>query len=170
MGLSVIDIKSEALGAGILVWALALASCTVDTFEACAPEEQSRLVSMARFPEKKLDVPDSASRCMKSTSCRILPPSSAWNTDISSYPVHPLSDAIIGKIGPSGNMHPDFGSGTYDGKPIGIPYDLVPEGLEKVATTESFILNRHWISHPKLSKRSNAGVVFTFTNIPLFIP
>jgi hypothetical protein len=50
---------------------------------------------------------------------------SPWNTDISSAPVDPSSTAMIGAIGPSIGMHPDFGSGEYQGSNIGIPYVIV---------------------------------------------
>jgi len=48
-----------------------------------------------------------------------------WNTDISNSPVDPNSTAIINFIGPSVGLHPDFGSGEYNGSDIGIPYTIV---------------------------------------------
>ena len=53
------------------------------------------------------------------------PADNAWNQDISAAAVDPNSDAIINFIGPSVGMHPDFGSGTYGGSTIGIPYMVV---------------------------------------------
>lgn len=50
---------------------------------------------------------------------------SLWNIDISNSPVHPDSDKIIAFIGASTPLHPDFGSGEYDGQSIGIPYEIV---------------------------------------------
>ncbi len=50
---------------------------------------------------------------------------SLWNTDISSSPVDPNSTAIINFIGSSIGLHPDFGSGEYNGSDIGIPYTIV---------------------------------------------
>jgi hypothetical protein len=35
------------------------------------------------------------------------------------------SQAIVSSIGLDEGLHPDFGSGTYEGRPIGIPYDVV---------------------------------------------
>jgi hypothetical protein len=49
----------------------------------------------------------------------------AWNADISSAPVATNSDAIINFIGPSIGLHPDFGSGQYQGSNVGIPYVVV---------------------------------------------
>jgi len=51
--------------------------------------------------------------------------SSLWNTDISSAAVDPNSAALINFIGPSVGLHPDFGSGEYNGSIIGIPYEVV---------------------------------------------
>ena len=53
------------------------------------------------------------------------PADNLWNNDISSAPVDPNSAAIINFIGASVPLHPDFGSGTYDGSIIGIPYEIV---------------------------------------------
>jgi hypothetical protein len=53
------------------------------------------------------------------------PAGNAWNQDISSATVDPNSDAIIGFIGASTPMHPDFGAGLYQGSTIGIPYAVV---------------------------------------------
>jgi hypothetical protein len=50
---------------------------------------------------------------------------SLWNTDISTAPVDPNSAALINFIGPSVGLHPDFGSGEYNGSIIGIPYQVV---------------------------------------------
>jgi hypothetical protein len=55
-----------------------------------------------------------------------LPPSSLWNTNISSAPVDPNSSAIINFIGGNTPLHPDFGAGLYDGQTMGIPYIVVP--------------------------------------------
>lgn len=54
------------------------------------------------------------------------PSSSLWNTNISSAPVDPNSAAIINFIGSSTPLHPDFGSGLYQGHTFGIPYIVVP--------------------------------------------
>ena len=53
------------------------------------------------------------------------PSDSLWNKDISSAPVDPNSTAIINFIGANVPLHPDFGSGTYAGSIIGIPYEVV---------------------------------------------
>ncbi len=47
-----------------------------------------------------------------------------WNKDISQSPVDPYNDGIIAQFATTG-LHPDFGSGTWNGAPIGIPYVVV---------------------------------------------
>ena len=66
---------------------------------------------------------------------RPFPASSAWNQDISSASVDPNSAAIINFIGPSVGLHPDFGSGLYNGSSIGIPYAVV-DGTQSMANID----------------------------------
>ena len=53
------------------------------------------------------------------------PADNLWNKDISSAPVDPNSAALINFIGPNIGLHADFGSGTFSGSIIGIPYQVV---------------------------------------------
>jgi len=55
-----------------------------------------------------------------------------WNTDISTAPVDPSSSAIINFIGANVGIHPDFGSGLYNGSSIGIDYTIVNSSQERV--------------------------------------
>jgi len=50
------------------------------------------------------------------------PADNLWNQNIAGAPVDPNSDSYINFIGASTPLHPDFGSGLYDGQSIGIPY------------------------------------------------
>ena len=59
-------------------------------------------------------------------SCEVAPADSVWRTPIASLPVASDSAAMIAAIGASAPLHPDFGSGLWDGGPIGIPYNVVP--------------------------------------------
>lgn len=61
------------------------------------------------------------------------PADNAWNRDVSADPVDPDSAAIIANLGLSTGLHPDFGSGLYNGAPIGIPYLIVSGSQPKVA-------------------------------------
>ena len=53
------------------------------------------------------------------------PADNLWNKDISAAPLDSNSGAIIGFIGASISVHPDFGAGLYQGQSIGIPYLIV---------------------------------------------
>jgi hypothetical protein len=57
--------------------------------------------------------------------CPIFPRNNHWNLRVDRLPVHPRSDAIVRSIGLDRTMHADFGSGRYEGGPIGIPFTTV---------------------------------------------
>ncbi|MBN1430317.1 MAG: hypothetical protein JXB07_18245 [Anaerolineae bacterium] len=65
--------------------------------------------------------------------CPIFPADNAWNTPIDALPVHALSEQYINSIGRDTGLHPDFGSGTWEGSPIGIPYMVIPANTAEVA-------------------------------------
>ncbi len=58
-------------------------------------------------------------------NCPMFPADNIWNARVDSLPVHSLSAAWIDSIGRAEGFHMDFGSGTWDGGPIGIPYNVV---------------------------------------------
>jgi hypothetical protein len=60
------------------------------------------------------------------------PATNAWNKDISKAAVDPRSARIIASIGLDTGLHPDFGSGTYAGAIIGIPYTVVSKSQKYV--------------------------------------
>jgi uncharacterized membrane protein YgcG len=64
--------------------------------------------------------------------CPVFPFDNIWNTPVADLPLNPDSSAFINTIGPTRGLHPDFGSGTWDGGPIGIPYDVVDASEPKV--------------------------------------
>jgi hypothetical protein len=68
-------------------------------------------------------------------SCPIFPRSNHWNQRVDRLPVHPRSDAIVRSIGSDRTMHADFGSGLWEGGPIGIPYVTVPGRQRRVRVT-----------------------------------
>ena len=63
---------------------------------------------------------------------RPFPDSDPWNQKIDAAPVDPQSDQILAFIGLNGHLHPDFGSGTWNGCKIGIPYVVVPGDQPRV--------------------------------------
>lgn len=58
--------------------------------------------------------------------CSIFSANNIWNTRIDSLPRHERSDEYITAIGEDASLHPDFGSGLWEGRPIGIPFVVVP--------------------------------------------
>ncbi|RMF31681.1 MAG: hypothetical protein D6759_09670 [Chloroflexi bacterium] len=93
------------------------------------------LVSVLLFPLTLLAVCASASPppdlgaagpAAPTLSCSIFPADNIWNTPIDTLPVHPNSDAYVNTIGANANLYADFGAGTWQGAPIGIPYVEVP--------------------------------------------
>ena len=64
--------------------------------------------------------------------CPVFPADNHWNLRVDGLPVLPNSDAIVRSIGAGEHMHADFGSGRYEGAPIGIPYVTVPRRQRRV--------------------------------------
>ena len=58
--------------------------------------------------------------------CPIFPADNIWNRNISTMPLHPMSAQYMASIGLGANVHADFGSGLWEGGPIGIPFVNVP--------------------------------------------
>ncbi|MBC7872439.1 MAG: hypothetical protein H7Y01_00510 [Ferruginibacter sp.] len=63
---------------------------------------------------------------------QVFPADNPWNQDISTAPVDPLNTQIIAGIS-SPVIKADFGSGLWQGAPIGIPYIVVCSKQPKVA-------------------------------------
>src|SRR5581483_9940074 len=53
--------------------------------------------------------------------CPVFPANNPWNERVDRLPVAQDSARLIASIGLSAPVHPDFGSGLYNGAPIGIP-------------------------------------------------
>jgi len=58
-------------------------------------------------------------------NCPVFPANNFWNARVDSLPTHPQSDSWIQSIGSTESFHMDFGSGEWDGGPIGIPFNIV---------------------------------------------
>ena len=69
------------------------------------------------------------------SGCPIFPADNVWNTRIDTMAVDSNSAAYVATIGASTGLHPDFGSGLWNGGPIGIPYNVVPGTQSRVAIT-----------------------------------
>ncbi len=83
-----------------------------------------------------VDLPEENITCIVSDKSKleemaIFPSDNPLNQDISMSPVDSRSEAIIALIG-TANVKPDFGSGLWEGSPIGIPYILVCDSQSKI--------------------------------------
>jgi len=73
-----------------------------------------------------LGVPSAgALRVPAAPKCPVFPKTNPWNQRVDRLPVAANSAAIVNSIGASTGLHADFGSGLWDGSPIGIPFDVV---------------------------------------------
>jgi len=59
--------------------------------------------------------------------CPVFPANNPWNQRVDKLPVAADSAQLIASIGLDAPVHADFGSGKWDGGPIGIPFDVVSQ-------------------------------------------
>lgn len=64
--------------------------------------------------------------------CPLFPADNVWHADVRALGTHPRSDDWRATIGATRGLKADFGSGTWDGGPIGIPFTRVGAGQPKV--------------------------------------
>ena len=66
-----------------------------------------------------------ALRLPSARHCPVFPATNAWNQLVDTLPVAADSARLTASIGLDAPVHADFGSGKWDGGPIGIPFDVV---------------------------------------------
>jgi hypothetical protein len=71
-----------------------------------------------------------------------------WHADVSRLPVRSDSAALVASVGTSRSVHADFGSGVYDGGPIGIPVTAVPAGQRGVTVTFQYASESDRVPYP----------------------
>jgi hypothetical protein len=69
------------------------------------------------------------------TECPMMPADNYWHAKVQGLPVLANSAQLVATIGTTRTVHPDFGSGLWDGGPIGIPYVVVPGTQPRVPIT-----------------------------------
>ena len=67
--------------------------------------------------------------------CEVFPADHVWNARVDTLPVHVGSAEFVDTIGATATVHPDFGSGLWEGAPIGIPYVTVDSSQPRVDVT-----------------------------------
>lgn len=68
-------------------------------------------------------------------NCPVFPADNIWNTPVDQLPVASNSTTLVNTIGANTGVHADFGSGTWNGAPIGIPFITVPGTQTKYPVT-----------------------------------
>ncbi len=81
-------------------------------------------------------------------ACPIFPAGNAWNDRVDTLPVAANSAQMIASIGLDTGLHPDFGSGLYDGQPIGIPYDVVSKATPRSQVTFDYSDESDHVAYP----------------------
>ena len=65
--------------------------------------------------------------------CPVFPADNPWNRRVDTLPVAARSAQIVASIGLDEHLHADFGSGLWDGGPIGIPVTVVGKDTPRSA-------------------------------------
>src|SRR3954453_22265441 len=71
-------------------------------------------------------------------NCPVLPADNIWNTPVDQLAISGTSPTWMKTIGAPKPVHADFGSGLYNGAPIGIPYVTVPGSQTKYPATFTY--------------------------------
>jgi hypothetical protein len=80
--------------------------------------------------------------------CPVFPASNPWNKRVDRLPVAQNSGAIIGSIGTGVGLHADFGSGLWEGSPIGIPFDVVSHATLRARVTFEYDDESDHVGYP----------------------
>jgi hypothetical protein len=79
----------------------------------------------------------------EASGCPVFPASNPWNQRVDRLPVAKRSAGIVAAVGADDNMHADFGSGLWQGRPIGIPITVVPGSQAKTRLTFDYAESDH---------------------------
>ena len=89
-----------------------------------------------------------ALRVPAAPKCPVFPASNPWNQRVDRLTVASNSAAIIASIGVSTGLHADFGSGLWDGSPIGIPFDVVTRTTPRSLVTFEYSDESDHVGYP----------------------
>jgi hypothetical protein len=89
-----------------------------------------------------------ALRLPSAPRCPVFPASNPWNRRVDRLPVAKNSAALVASIGLGKRMHADFGSGTWDGGPIGIPYDVVTRSTPRTRVSFEYSDESDHVAYP----------------------
>jgi hypothetical protein len=91
-----------------------------------------RVLAVVAAVSLAVAAPAAGAPSLASSGCPLFPADNVWHAEVSRLPVHPRSGAYLASMGTGAGIHADFGSGTWEGGPIGIPYTVVPAGQARV--------------------------------------
>jgi hypothetical protein len=80
--------------------------------------------------------------------CPVFPAASPWNRPVDALPVAADSAALLRSIGLDRTLHADFGSGRWEGSPIGIPYDVVTRRTPRVRVSFDYADESDRVRYP----------------------
>jgi len=80
--------------------------------------------------------------------CPVFPADNPWNQRVDSLPTAANSYAIVNRIGAGDTAHADFGSGLYNGGPIGIPYKTVSSNQKKLKVSFDYADESDRVRYP----------------------
>jgi hypothetical protein len=80
--------------------------------------------------------------------CPLFPASFTTNERVDHLPVAASSDAIVRSIGLDDHVHADFGSGRWEGRPIGIPYTVVTRRTKRSRVTFDYASESDRVRYP----------------------
>src|SRR5919202_304883 len=94
-----------------------------------------RLAAVTAFAALAAASPAAARPLPQAPNCPVFPSTNVWNKRVDRLPLAKNSGTIVNSIGADLRLHADFGSGLWDGEPIGIPITVVDSStpLEDVA-------------------------------------
>ena len=97
-----------------------------------------RLTAIAIAAALVLAVPAAARPLPGAPKCPLFPKTSHWNKRVDKLPLLPGSAAMVAAVGADRRSHADFGSGLYNGGPIGIPFKVVRKTQRRVPVSFEF--------------------------------
>jgi len=90
----------------------------------------------------------SGARVPGAPSCPVFPATNPWNERVDRLPVAARSAEIVGSIGAGATLHADFGSGLWEGSPIGIPITVVPGSQKRVPVSFAYADESDRVPYP----------------------
>jgi hypothetical protein len=89
-----------------------------------------------------------ALRLPAASRCPVFPANNAWNQRVDKLPVAVDSAQLIASIGLDSPVHADFGSGAWDGGPIGIPFDVVSRATPRTRVSFAYADESDRVRYP----------------------